>query len=524
LLRQDNHGTITQERLEAAVRCAASQGSLDMVQCLLSDARTIGPQCLGKALITAVHVGHGDVVRFLLSDGRIIDQPTLEECLLGAAYKGHLALVELLVSYGPVRESVRNSAITNASGSDQENIRDILHAARTLPDPVVVDQVEAEGTDIQESVFLLKFSDVKADPLGYLTILVERGFPTRIYVVEEGGKKSPAVDLGGITKQFVTSLCENLVSKNLLYLNQEGLPAKTSKEITHQQLGRLFSLVYEANRHRMDKILTGYMVHECFFEMVRVLATHDEKEGFKQVCAILGKVDPSLQPLVDLVDQPTLEHANAYLTLACLDPLTETDTSGLQECISDARGILNRFYLAAQDFLAGTTLGFRSQLMQGNVQTLARSIQGEPLTQLGILQALRLPDVKPLPSKSQEIIRILASQNPKAIEELQEKLRQESSTESTSFEDMVDWIVREIALKDPMTDQAWFDSFFFAITGKKAMLPEATWRLQKSWREGPVFEMHTCFNGLDVPNIPMYRDAFVVALNFAIKQEGYNIG
>jgi len=515
---------VSQEGLEDAVRNAAREGRLDIVRYLLSADRTMSQQAIGYAVYSTAQSGHLDVARFLLSAGRTMSQTHLDLCLRMAASQGHLSLVEFFVRYGPIHEQTRDTAITQATGPHCERIRDILHTASTLQHQATMVRPPAQKD------MVLKLSDVKERPEVYLATLFEQGFPAGISLVEENGQTSPATDLGGVTKQFTTSLCIALVQHDLLSLNDHALPVKKANESTHKHLGRLFSLVHEANLYRSDKILTGHIVNEHFLEMVQAIALYDDEEGFNKVCTLLGELDTKLQPVVCLALQPTLEHANTYLSLFCEDPLTEDKTPELQQYAQAARQQLQPFYLAAKDFLKGTTPKFRSQLVvTGNIQELARSVQGAPLTQLGILQALRLSEDRPLPPKSQEIICILASENPAAIHELQERLRQEPSTESLLFEDKIDWIVREIALQDPQVDRTWLDRFLFALTGKIALSPGMTLLLQQGMQEEESapeelpFEIRTCFNRLTIPTMMTHRDDFMLSLKYALDFEDYNM-
>ena len=63
--------------------------------------------------------------------------------------------------------------------------------------------------------------------------------------------------------------------------------------------------------------------------------------------------------------------------------------------------------------------------------------------------------------------------------------------------------------------------FVKVITGNEVLSAGLKIQVGKCWRGGGRFEIHTCFNSLDVPtDVP--KEAFLEALD-AILGEGYNI-
>jgi len=149
-----------------------------------------------------------------------------------------------------------------------------------------------------------------------------------------------------------------------------------------------------------------------------------------------------------------------------------------------------------------------------------RSVQGNPPTPLDLLQALGFESGHSLPAASRDIIATLASGNPDTTNALRRRLQQILERQSDRFEDKVNWFMRIVASKDPCqeTDQAWL-----LHLRKHAMLPGMKLLLKQIWRTGRVFEMHTCSNSLDLPQVTMDYQEFKEDLDAIIIDRDYNI-
>ena len=87
------------------------------------------------------------------------------------------------------------------------------------------------------------------------------------------------------------------------------------------------------------------------------------------------------------------------------------------------------------------------------------------------------------------------------------------------FSGKVNWLQEKIASADP----TWLKTFVSAITGRETLAAGTKIKIKPTWREGAAFELHTCFNSLDLPKIAMDKEAFLSALDFCISNPGYNI-
>jgi hypothetical protein len=297
-----------------------------------------------------------------------------------------------------------------------------------------------------------------------------------------------------------------------------------------KHLGRLVSLIYQANLSKADKLLTGYLFDESFLKMARAIARESDKEAsFKQVCLIVKAKDPSYSATVDLAIEPTLGHKNSYLEALGEAPVTELLPD--DPMVKEAREYMIPFYQAADRFCEGFTESFRTALITQDLTQLNISFQGKPVTLEGVLGALRIENDQgaAFSPKSLEIIRAFQQGDLRVKEELIDRLRRKQeerasdpaqNSSSSDFGDKVDWLVEALAL----ADRTWLEQFVFSVTGKKALLPGMTIKLKPDTKDVPTFEIHTCFNSITIPRGTFRQNDFVEALKNVTQGDNYNIG
>ena len=417
---------LSQEGLASAVMGASSNGHLEMVSFLLSQGRELSQGWLDRAVWEASERGHLEIILFLLSQGIVIID-IRNEIALRASFSGHPDLLEAVLRNGPVYQSTLGSCRTQATrGENRQRILDLLDSAPVIPDPAPGASAAplAGGTS-------LKLSDVKVQPQTYLDQLAADGVPRRVFLNDN----PQAIDLGGVTKQYLTTLFGALLEKGLIRVNDEGTPSTEQEQDRKvlQKVGQAFSHIAKRNSTRTDKFLVGGLFSERFYKLVHMVAANEE--GLMET-ALEGTMYADIPEGKEYVE-PQIEAAKCFY-------------EGLDD---ETRALF---------------------AVNENLQV---AFQGKPCTKEALLAAIRFSDVD----------------------------EQEA------------WIREMIE----GSDQQWRQRFVFALTGNKTLAPGLKLEVRRGWR--PVFELHTCFNSLDVP-ADMAKEDFIAGVNASLIGEDYNIG
>lgn len=417
----------------------------------------------------------------LASAGRKFSQHVQSEGILFAASGGQLTLLENLLNQGAIHSTVRDSAITQASGDQQEAIRAMLSMARV--DDSIGDNLDDGFIPSSEDTMQINLSDIKAHSGEYLSSICQKGLPHRIYLTDH----PQVIDLGGVTKQFIGSLSEALIGR--LSLTDEGLPRSDKDNFAlMKQMGTYFSLLYEANKDRTDKLLTGSVFNPLFFALVKLTIANDaagdpEKQDclLKEGAQLLKPHVPSYAFCFDCILNPSPENKAKYIQMN-----REFELDLDEDPIKGSEAIIRSFLNPAQAFSEGLTPMLKKAISSTDPKTLSLSIQGEAVSSDSLIRALHVKSGTPC-------THLLETQ----LGYIKEKIRS--------------------------SDQEWQKRFLKAATGKTSVSPEMKIELKNTWREGATFEFHTCFNSLDLPNCDMGKEDFLAALDIAIELETYNI-
>ncbi len=441
--------------LDYAVEAASSDGHLEVVRFLLSEGQELSQKGLDNAVEEASNYGHLKVVRFLLSEGRTLSQRGFDNAVLVAvryvevllfllsqgtvairirneialisSYAGYPDSLEAMLQNGPIYQSTLGSCRTQATRNEnRQRILDLLDSAPVIPDPTLGASAAplAGGTS-------LTLSDVKVHPQTYLDQLAAYGMPRRVTLADN----PQAIDLGGVTKQYLTTLFGALLEKHLIRIDNEGTPSTErdqDKELL-QKVGQAFSHIAKRNSPRTDKFLVGELFSERFYKLVHMVAAN--KEGLFEA-ALEGSIYVEMDEPADYIE-PQIEAAKCFC--AGLDDATKA-------------------------------------LFAAN-ENLQEAFQGQPCTKEALLAAIRFSDM---------------------------------SEQEAWIREMIEG-----------SDQQWRQRFVFALTGNKTLAPGLKLEVRRGWR--PVFELHTCFNSLDVP-ADMAKEDFIAGVNASLIGEDYNIG
>jgi hypothetical protein len=331
----------------------------------------------------------------------------------------------------------------------------------------------ASSDRLPASALRLSLVDLKENPLRWLSHVTERGLPTHVSFSEYPS----AVDVGGITKQFITTLVEALILKEAFKRTEDGLPliVKDQDRICVWQLGRLYSMLHERNGSRSDKILAGTLFHPRFLELVKN-AGSSESEAIKlsDAASTLQGINALYRCLTAVILEPNAANKAAY-----------REASGCEEGEEEqgAKEQLIEYLHSARAFYDGCTERFKEYMAGSEASIALASIQGKDVTADKLIAALTLEG-------SGAHLR-------QKFEWIQEKVRG--------------------------ADKPFLIKFLKAITGKTTLSPGTEIKIKETWRDGQVFEMHTCFNSIDVPKGAMEKEAFLAALEASVSGEGYNI-
>ena len=448
--------SIRQQDLGWAVRNAAENRHHQVIRSLLSQGRSIPQENLEELVTYAANHNYPEVIQSLLSDGRTLSRQERDRLIINSAYRGRASILEVLLQQGPIHEHVRDSAITQAGRFLQSpslqligTIQDILRMAPVIPaQPGTL--VATIQINIPVGSFATTLDSVNSDPEEHLKTICEGGFPRRVVLSDNPN----AVDLGGVTKQFISTLMKALRPK--LLLTEAGLPQNERADDSYpryktlyMQLGRFYALMDVRNAHRTDKFVAGALLDPSFFTIVKTIATESSLENRRREVAkqVLATNPESIASQLVLGSAITTDALQAYREGIGCNEGEELET---------AQAEIDSFIEAAQNFYDGATESFQSKIRHSDPTLLARILQGEPASQEALLAAIekdaRLPE---------------------------ERFR---------------WIQEKIQT----SDEPWRIRFVKAITGNEVLSPGIRIQIGACWRGPGVFELHTCFNSLDV--------------------------
>ncbi len=445
--------------LNTAITAAARNGHLEIVRFLLPlyYKNHISQDHLGQTLSEAGFGGHLEIVQLLLSRGRTLDERSRHSLILSSAFLGATPFLEILLQRGPILEFIRDSAITNAGRSLHNpspqlisTIRNILRRTPIIPD-TEADRMYRAQVDIPAGSFVTTLDNVNSNPEAHLKTIYEGGFPLRVILSDN----PRTVDLGGVTKQFISTLMKALRPK--LALTEAGLPQNERADASYpryktlyMQLGRFYALMDTKNEDRTDKFVTGALLHPRFFTIVKIIATESSLENRRRKVAeeVLATNPESIASQLFLRREITAEMLQTYR-----DGIGCNEGEELQAAQTEIDSVIE----AAQNFYDGATESFQRKIRNSDPTLLARSLHGEPASKEALLAAIEKDSGLP-----------------------EERFR---------------WIQEKIQT----SDEPWRIRFVKAITGNEVLSPGVRIQIGVCWRGPGVFELHSCSNSLDVP-------------------------
>jgi ankyrin repeat protein len=469
---------------DQALSAAAGNGHLNIINRILEDSARISDEYRGNALNQAVLNGHFSVIRCLMRDSNdnII---TFEENIIERALNiRHLprsyqlatlfsAILQNVRSITPQFQNILFDRISILEQQEQQILRDMIVMIPLQEEPTACFQ---EYSALPGTLHVPSWKDLANNPLGYLKAMVEMDFQR---VCFSDGK---AIDLGGLTKEFVNRLIIGLTEKKLIatheILSQVLLPvAETDEQKEALTLfGHLLTYLHTRNSQRKDKIMIPRVLDPNFFDAI----TRKENEK------------------LNIID------CHAWLRNVWKDPESSNSIQSVSILVEGKNKSERQISALILDWKRSVILAF---------ECIDRGI-GLPLR-----EAMR--DQKGCLALGREFFG--QEINAKKVLEKLEILPPEERHFRKNFDLMIQWFKEWIYQANPND----LDRFVFCVTANRS-LGEGNIVIKPNFREGnrsTALEIHTCFNSLELPHLPgITKEIFLEALNVALDSEDYNTG
>jgi hypothetical protein len=380
-----------------------------------------------------------------------------------------------LTRCGPITEEIRDCAIENARGPYAGLIIDMLRLV-----PIIEISHPSQDEEMGAGVlYVLNWEDIKQNPIKYMELALKTGFQ-RVKLAN-----SKAIDLGGVSKQFITTLFEGLILSKLLNLDYvHKLPLLTRPINPDQEkalilLSQFISLIEKKNEGRTDKFLIGTIFDPLFFGFLK----SNPSLTFQSYLEIKNSNAPSA--LVALLKDPNDQTA----LLQIGDSFKDVDEN--IQSVEDWRYSIET---ACETIKSHLSDSFRQKLdalkTPSDFRRFSMSLQGVEASAEQILQTLTIQQDDPdsaLYSQSDYL---------KQVEWLKEWIRK--------------------------LDHEEVSKFLSCVTGRQTVDDLTRITIRPSRRGS--FEVHTCFNSLDIPptNSEISQEIFMKIMDNFIEQKGFN--
>lgn len=467
---------IDQLNLQAIIQAAAENGHREAVALLLTICTNLSSLSIEYIFLRAAAQGHLDILYLFLSSTESIslhpmNVQTRHEAIIAAIAAERIEILQILIQMGPIHHEIEDFALIRATGVRREEILNIIFNAEI----VINIGTESSPHDLEE-VFTVDIQELKTHPNKHLKEICTQGMPTRIRF-----SNSPrAVDLGGVTKQYITLLCNALRDGKHLQLSSEGIPIAWDKDTSvYRYMGQFFSILYDQNSFKTDKYVTGIIFNPEFFHLVQLLHRTESMPEPSIVATFLKQLVPHYHPFFELAIKPTDElrkqciqlNEDLYLEL---DPNPDKAAQDLHLC----------FVAPAVAFYSGLSIELRKKLVQNGPLAFSLCVQGEQVSSKGLLKALQI-----------------------------------QPSEVALFHKHVKWFVEKIRC----SNESWHLSLIKAITGKICLHEGMKIKIIPSQDIETIFHFQTCVSQMSLPcRMPLTKEAFLRGLDASLEGDGFN--
>lgn len=471
--------------------------------------------------ILNLHEHDQQVIKFSLS--YLLLDSQIGGILCAASSRGYLDTVRLILSSS--REISNGLLGTSLKNSIKFNCRDIFL--------VLMSYIQAKGISFRSlrlmqgdyPLYFLTFGEVERDPLIFLED-ISKAFPLRVILTNN----PVAVDVGGITKQFISTLLAALAGKlNLsqsmlplipevededndelpLQIKEVALQNKENLERIFHNIGLLISNLFFQNSSRTDKFIIGNLFSVSFFEILKLLVdisiqspSESEDRLFSRVAKVIAKTDPKMIAafiLASLTPEEKLsftkvfeieEHVNREVKIRRVECRIQKEIEyfdAIFECTTPfkrlqvAKSQIKAFINPARILFESLSEEVKQFIHTSSPKKIASVIQGQKVSKEALIKSL--------------VLRENSVELRQKLEWLHEKIQQ--------------------------SRHDWREAFVFSVTGNQFLIPGGIIHVFN----GPeaAFEIHTCFNSIHLPSGVISKQQFFEALDIVIRDSGYNI-
>jgi|GEM_PF-2652841 len=467
------------EIIEKAIKTCLAEHTFN----LLTDKVQIYYPHLLQYIATASRKYAGDSNVKGLLQGRALLERDRTQLLLTCARNTLYSGFDELNRLGPLPHATRDSVLQALRNYAQD--ADIERRVDLSPDQIRQDGILEEE---EPSNMMLTWDQVEENPEVYLHECCFMDFPSRFSIID-----SEVLDAGGPTKQFISTLFTALQKKQHIPTSHEGLPRKTRPEDTQvmMYLGRMFSLLFEKNLVRRDKLVTGEIFSPEFFKLVKLVSngTFDSNQSAperllgggavsgagasdpnagcslrQQVAILLAEINPDHAIMRNAVLRPHDEQA----VQEWMDLLFEEDS---KKALQIANATIDEYLEMARAFYIGARPTFKETIKATeNPKAIGKALLGSSVTKEMLKQALSISfNVRDVPERN------WAQTVTRGLEAVLER-----------------------------SDEKWRIKFLKSVTGNTALSPGQMikircYRPEPDAQGAPPVRVQTCFNTLLLP-------------------------
>lgn len=444
-------GSISKNCLGQAIVICSKNGYCAFMEALLAKIEPADKldDYLGRALQNACLYGYVEIIPTLIKKGTILEHYQ-ENAMNNAIQSGNLSCLPSLIAIGPIADAKKRALINFARESGYYSVEKLLTGIA----PVAGD-----------FNLYINREDLKTDPIPYLFNATYR-FNKIIFLSKEGIEQK-GTDLGGLSKQFIHELLDQLRLKKILNLNERRFPIG-EKALTHeiyQNVGKLLSMIDERNKGRSDPIYIGSIfnskVFEYFQDFIRNRLTKHEQ--IKKLANHLRNTETEV--FVDFLnkDHPTKEEIASFQRyIEKVDWVEEGEYKNLtvKQLHDLCKAPFNGVFEAISSIVSGFSPSLREKILK-NGQAYAELLQGpDRFTKEDIFRKFSIQ-----------------SQDPVLLEK-------------------VAWIREKITEESKISHSTWIKRFLSCVTAQP-VLPAVDIRIRGI--NGVSCIARTCLNVLELP-------------------------
>ncbi len=528
-----DHRTITPMYVGRALQQAARDGNLEMVRVIFYRRWMFRETDLGRALSFSATEGHLHIFHLLFSEYRMCSLFDLGQALSGASKYGHTEIVERLLStdieflhfdlrralhiaayYGQL-EIIRLFFLEHELFSDEDcETARVIARDRTHPQcaefllqqrliqqenrrraiPSLMNEADASAHSLHISL-----DHVLSYPLVYLSALCMEDQLPHSFVLAPHTNGSIPTDIGGVSKQFYSTLFYALHQQGCLCITSRGIPFVEQRHMleTYRQLGKLYYMLFQKNRHKTDPFLSGTLFSPHFFYLASLIAKSPGQEDLTDQVIPYFLQHDLVYPYSScfqylLAIQTNIDVEAALHTVQKLVEDIECQDLGSMQC-ADKHKLVTKF---CHDILDSYVTPIRSLLSFEPFQKLLNTIDPLPLCE----------QIQGLPLSRDQI-----------IQAIQVTRNHEHASNPSELDTQVMWIQQ--AIRD--ADMNWLIHFMLAITGQSVLAPKVRITLY-SYNSEQTFRINTCYNSLGIPTGLLDQKMFVRGLTLLIEERSYN--